>query len=144
MSPPYNAKCPQNQKCMSIELLTTYFYENTKSFLLISEPKNVITCTICTDLVGILDETITDNTTISEVTKSHFEIFFQNFLFSNFYSIFQKVVDIMHGFCDILIGLEDQCYDFVDTNVQIIVDLLVNQYLSPETICGEEFLGLCP
>ena len=116
----------------------------TKSFLLISEPKNVITCTICTDLVGILDETITDNTTISEVTKSHLEIFFQNFLFSNFYSIFQKVVDIMHGFCDILIGLEDQCYDFVDTNVQIIVDLLVNQYLSPEAICGEEFLGLCP
>merc|ERR1739842_57549 len=84
------------------------------------EPKNVITCTICTDLVGILDETITDNTTISEV------------------------VDIMHGFCDILIGLEAECYDFVDTNVQIIVDLLVNQYLSPEAICGEEFLGLCP
>merc|ERR1712045_461399 len=75
------------------------------------EPKNVITCTICTDLVGILDETITDNTTISEV------------------------VDIMHGFCDILIGLEAECYDFVDTNVQIIVDLLVNQYLSPEAIC---------
>merc|ERR1711934_807934 len=78
------------------------------------EPKNVITCTICTDLVGILDETITE------------------------------VVDIMHGFCDILIGLEDACYDFVDTNVQIIVDLLVNQYLSPEVICGEEFLGACP
>ena len=50
----------------------------------------------------------------------------------------------MHGFCDILIGLEDACYDFVDTNVQIIVDLLVNQYLSPEVICGEEFLGACP
>ena len=50
----------------------------------------------------------------------------------------------MHGFCDILIGLEAECYDFVDTNVQIIVDLLVNQYLSPEAICGEEFLGLCP
>merc|ERR1712183_204456 len=80
------------------------------------EPKNVITCTICTDLVGILDETITDNTTISEV------------------------VDIMHGFCDILIGLEAECYDFVDTNVQIIVDLLVNQYLSPEAICGKNSL----
>ena len=74
MSPPANAKCPQNQKCMSIELLTTYFYEKMKIripklFLLVTEPKNVITCTICTDLVGILDETITANTTISEVTK---------------------------------------------------------------------------
>ena len=50
----------------------------------------------------------------------------------------------MHGFCDILIGMEDQCYDFVDKNIEIVVDLLVNQYLSPDAICGEEFLGLCP
>ena len=114
-----------------------------KLFLLISEPKNVITCTICTDLVGILDETITDNTTISEV-KKNMKCFAKNFIFKKNIFIFQKVVDIMHAFCDILIGLEDQCYDFVDTNVQIIVDFLVNQYLSPEVICGEEFLGLCP
>ena len=50
----------------------------------------------------------------------------------------------MHGFCDILIGMEDQCQDFVDKNVEIVVDLLVNQYLSPDAICGKEFLGLCP
>ena len=61
---------------MSIQLLTTIFtkkqkyeFRILKLFLFISEPKNVITCTICTDLVGILDETITDNTTISEVIK---------------------------------------------------------------------------
>ena len=75
-----------------------------------------------------------------EVMGSILDYLLKSFLL---YSIFfQKVVDIMHGFCDILIGLEDQCYDFVDTNVEMIIDLLVNQYLSPEAICGN--LGACP
>merc|ERR1712077_7527 len=82
------------------------------------EPKNVITCTICTDLVTILDETITSNSTI------------------------EQVQDILYGACGILIGIEQECYDFVDANLQRIVDLLVNQYLSPEAICNE--LTLCP
>ena len=40
------------------------------TFLLLPEPKNVITCTICTDLIENLDETLTGNATISEVSNS--------------------------------------------------------------------------
>merc|ERR1712061_180288 len=82
------------------------------------EPKNVITCTICTDLVQILDDTITADTTI------------------------QQVHDVLYSACSILVGMEQECYDFVDANLEKIIDLLVNQYLSPEAICNE--LTLCP
>ena len=81
-------------------------------------PKNVITCTICTDLVQILDDTITDDSTI------------------------EQVHDILYSACGILVGMEQDCYDFVDANLEKIIDLLVNQYLSPEAICNE--LTLCP
>merc|ERR1712243_73736 len=72
-----------------------------------SEPKNVITCTICTDLVQILDDTITDESTV------------------------EQVHDILYSACGILVGMEQDCYDFVDANLEKIIDLLVNQYLSP-------------
>merc|ERR1712073_270805 len=82
------------------------------------EPKNVITCTICTDLIQILDDSITDQSTV------------------------EQVLDVLHTACDFLVGMEQECYNFVDTNVEKIIDLLVNQYLSPEAICNE--LTLCP
>merc|ERR1712215_32426 len=82
------------------------------------EPKNVITCTICTDLIQILDDTITDDSTIAQVH------------------------DILYSACGILVGMEQECYDFVDANLEKIIDLLVNQYLTPDAICGE--LTLCP
>ena len=86
---------------------------------MVAEPKNVITCTICTDLVTILDEALTNNQSISQVQ------------------------DIMYGACDILVGMEQDCKDFVDSNLEKVIDLLVNEYLSPDKIC-EEFLSLCP
>merc|ERR1712109_47448 len=82
------------------------------------EPKNVITCTIYTDLVQILDDTITGDSTI------------------------EQVHDILYRACGILVGMEQDCYDFVDANLEKIIDLLVTQYLSPEAICNE--LTLCP
>ena len=63
-------------------------------------------------------------------------------IFSSPYSTIQQVEDILHGACDILVGMEQDCYNFVDANLQKIVDLLVNEYLSPEAICNE--LALCP
>ena len=63
-------------------------------------------------------------------------------IFSFPYSTIQQVEDILHGACDILVGMEQDCYNFVDANLQKIVDLLVNEYLSPEAICNE--LALCP
>jgi hypothetical protein len=38
--------------------------------------------------------------------------------------------------------LEQQCKDFVDEQLPIIIDLLVEQYLNPEEVC--EQLSLCP
>jgi hypothetical protein len=38
----------------------------------------------------------------------------------------------LYGACDILVGMEQQCKDFVDEQLPIIIDLLVEQYLNPE------------
>ena len=84
----------------------------------IAAPKNVITCTICTDLIQIADDTITDQGTIDAVESA------------------------LDAACDILVGIEQQCKDFVHENLQMVIDLLVNEYLSPAEIC--EQLALCP
>ena len=87
-------------------------------FLSVQEPKNVFTCTICTDLVTILDENLTNNATLSEIES------------------------FLDAACDILVGLEQDCKDFVAANLETVVDLLVNEYLSPDEICNS--LSLCP
>ena len=66
----------------------------------------------------ILDEALTNNASISQVE------------------------DILFKACDILIGMEQECKDFVTDNLEKVIDLLVNQYLSPDVIC--EQLYLCP
>jgi hypothetical protein len=57
------------------------------------------------------------------------------------FSFFQ-ISDILYAACDVLIGLEQQCKDFVDEQLPIIIDLLVEQYLNPEEVCEQLFL--CP
>ena len=96
---------------MSVKLFNKWLFSEP-------QPKNIISCTICTDLVEIVDETLTSNGTISDV---------------------EAAIDAA---CDILIGIEDSCKDFVHNNLEMVIDLLVNEYLSPEAICNG--LGLCP
>merc|ERR1712004_155319 len=83
-----------------------------------SSKKNVVTCTICTDLVTILDENLTNNATIGEIES------------------------VLDAACDILVGMEQDCKDFVAANLEVVIDLLVNEYASPDVICGS--LMLCP
>ena len=66
----------------------------------------------------ILDESITNNQTISEIEG------------------------ILDQACDILVGMEQDCKDFIANNLETVVDLLVNEYLSPDQICNN--LSLCP
>ncbi len=77
-----------------------------------------MTCTICTDLVQIADEALTSNATIDTIAEG------------------------LHAFCDILTGLEQTCKDFVDEQLPVIIELLVNEYLEPNEVC--EQLTLCP
>lgn len=77
-----------------------------------------MTCTICTDLVQLADEAILANQTIDDVKN------------------------LLYNFCNILVGMEDDCKAFVDENVEKVIDLLVNEYLNPTEIC--EKLNLCP
>ena len=79
----------------------------------------MITCTICTDLVQVVDEALVSNQTIGQI---------------------EGVLDAM---CDILVGMEDDCKGFVSDNLAAVIDLLVNEYLSPDEVC-EDYLGLCP
>jgi hypothetical protein len=48
----------------------------------------------------------------------------------------------LYAACDILVGLEDPCKAFVDEQLPIIIDLLVEEYLDPLEVCAA--LGLCP
>ena len=53
-----------------------------------------------------------------------------------------QIEGILDGFCDVLpIGAEF-CHDFVQNNLEGIIDSLVNEYLDPEEICTQ--LTLCP
>merc|ERR1712025_1061113 len=80
--------------------------------------KNIITCTICTDLITIADDAITDGQNVADIEA------------------------VLDGACDILVGIEQDCKDFVHQNLQMVIDLLVNQYLEPTQVC--EQLALCP
>ena len=85
--------------------------------LIFSEPKNAITCTICTDLIEILDNSVTEDFTI------------------------EQVHDILYLACSNFVEIEQDCQHFVDTNLLKICDLLLaNENLSPHAICGELYL----
>merc|ERR1711982_205427 len=75
--------------------------------LAVPQDKNVITCTICTDLVTILDENLTNNATISEIES------------------------FLDAACDILVGMEQDCKDFVAANLETVIDLLVMNMSAP-------------
>merc|ERR1711976_568562 len=82
------------------------------------EGKNYITCTLCKDIIQIADDFITGNSTISQVE------------------------DALHQACAILGILAETCNNFVDENVEGIIDGLVNDYLEPEQFCTS--ISLCP
>jgi hypothetical protein len=68
--------------------------------------------------VQIVDEAITNNATL------------------------EVIEDLLYTFCDFIPTLEQNCKDLVDENLQMIVDLLVNEYLDPNQVC--ESIFLCP
>jgi len=81
--------------------------------------KNYITCTICKDLVGLVDNAILGNSTIGQIE------------------------DQLDQFCDLLPNLvTDLCHDFVHNNLEGIIDSIVNEYLDPEELCTS--LSACP
>ena len=53
-----------------------------------------------------------------------------------------EIENVLFGFCDILHGMEVECREFVEGNLERVIDLLVNEYLAPDVIC--EMISLCP
>ncbi len=86
--------------------------------LLEPAPKNVITCTICTDIIMFVDQSLTNNATE------------------------EAIEEVLGYFCDALVGMEEDCHHFVHEWLPIIINLLVEEYLDPNEIC--EMIQLCP
>ena len=53
-----------------------------------------------------------------------------------------QIESFLDAACYILVGMEQDCKDFVAANLETVTDLLVNEYVSPDEICGT--LTLCP
>ena len=76
-------------------------------------------CKICTDVVQVIGDAYTSDQNIAHIEK------------------------LLNLWCDVLVGLEDECKAFVSENVEKVVDLLVNEYYSPDKVC-QTYLHLCP
>ena len=94
-----------------------HFLDEQKHNIL-RNPKNSLTCIICTEFIELVDEGITSNQTISQIEE------------------------ILDQACAILGPLELECIDFWSINLERIIDLLVELYLTPAEVC--EQLSLCP
>merc|ERR1711962_701202 len=80
--------------------------------------RNYITCILCKDLVGLVDNAIIGNSTI------------------------EQIEDLLEQVCGALPIGQQTCFDFVHDNLEGIIDSLVNDYLDPEELCTQ--LTLCP
>ena len=86
-------------------------------------PKNALTCTLCTDIIGDLADFITDETTE------------------------QQIVDFVKELCHLMgtiLGaqIEADCNAMFENNLPGIIDDIVNNNLNPEQVCTD--IGLCP
>jgi len=91
--------------------------------LTIAAPKNDLTCTICTDVIGDLAEWITSDTTESDII-----IFLED--------------NLCGALGAILPDLEVSCREIIEAQMPAIIEGIVNDNLSPEQICIDIFA--CP
>lgn len=86
------------------------------------KPRNVLTCSICKDIITEIDEWIT-----SDKTE-------------------QDIIDFFNQIClaaDALIpGVGQTCTDFLNNNMHGIIESIVHENLNPSEVCTQ--YGLCP
>eukprot|EP00095_Tigriopus_kingsejongensis_P005602 maker-scaffold541_size141817-snap-gene-0.25 protein:Tk05602 transcript:maker-scaffold541_size141817-snap-gene-0.25-mRNA-1 annotation:"expressed hypothetical protein" len=76
-------------------------------------------CDVCLLLIYELDTFLTEDSTTQEIT------------------------DFLSGVCTILGPLEGICNKFMETYIPQIIDLLVEQNLAPQDLCGSSGLNIC-
>jgi len=91
--------------------------------LTLAAPKNDLTCKICTDVIGDLDEWITSDTTENDII-----LFLEDSLCAALGAI--------------LADLEVSCREIIESQLPAIIEGIVNDNLSPEQICTDIFA--CP
>merc|ERR1712012_386019 len=88
------------------------------SLAAVGAERNYITCLLCKDLVQVVDDAILSNNTISQIEETLDQI------------------------CSIAGDLQAVCEGFINSNLENIIDLLVNEYLNPVEVCTQ--LSACP
>merc|ERR1712004_313854 len=89
-------------------LATLAFY----SLASVGEERNYITCLLCKDLVQVVDDAILSNNTISQIEET------------------------LDGICSIAGNLQEVCEGFINSNLENVIDLLVN-FLNPYEVCTQ-------
>lgn len=85
-------------------------------------PKNALTCDVCKALMTGIDSWITSDKTEQDIID-----------------FFNQICE----FADTLIpGLGQTCTDFLNNNMQGIIESIVHEDLDPEEVCTN--FGLCP
>merc|ERR1712200_134179 len=84
-----------------------------------NDSKNDLTCSVCMTLMELLDSTITDPTNE------------------------QQVAEFLDQICNFMPdSLKPECHALIMEYTDDIIELLVNQYISPKQIC--DAISLCP
>merc|ERR1711970_1611817 len=84
-----------------------------------SAPGNDLTCSLCKTVMELLDQYLTDTTNE------------------------QAIADALKEICALLPSpLDTECEAMISEYTDDIIDLLVNEYLSPQQVC--DALTLCP
>merc|ERR1711936_271766 len=82
-------------------------------------PQNDLTCSLCKTVMELLDQYLTDTTNE------------------------QAIADALKEICALLPSpLDTECDAMISEYTDDIIDLLVNEYLSPQQVC--DALTLCP
>ena len=53
-----------------------------------------------------------------------------------------QIEETLDGICSIAGDLQAVCEGFINSNLENVIDLLVNEYLNPEEVCTQ--LSACP
>merc|ERR1719320_2020570 len=88
-----------------------------------AQPRNQLTCDICTDIMTDLDNFITSDTTEQE--------------------IIDFVKEICHALGQIIPGFEATCNLLVTSQLPAIIEGFVNDNMNPTQVCTD-LLGACP
>merc|ERR1712142_1416862 len=88
-----------------------------------AQPRNQLTCDICTDIMTDLDNFITSDTTEQE--------------------IIDFVKEICHALGQLISGFEATCNLLVTSQLPAIIEGFVNDNMDPTQVCTD-LLGACP